>query len=351
LWRTGVKPNVWERGALEHLREGRAADAIARYQQHDRVHVCPTGERAREQLVRDWAGVGDLDEAVMIARRRDDVADLNARARVWMREAGALGDTEARWPGGAFAVGDRVVVKLNDARLGVHNGDRGRVVSLGQGSITLQLRGRAVRLDAEFLMDRTAQGDPTLVYGYAITGHVAQGLTVDHAFVLADDGLSREWGYTAMSRGRRGNHLYVAAEPDDSRDEFAPADPYRQDAVVRLVIALGRSDETMLAIDAGDADVLVELRQARAAAQARLQQLEAKASRFWPGAERRVAAARAAEERAEARLAEGQRRRAERRHGSQPFVEPGQHEKQASAVRERIAERRARQDLGRGRGR
>ena len=48
--------------------------------------------------------------------------------------------------------------------------------------------------------------------------HLAPAMTAAltaESFVLTDDGLSREWAYTAMSRGRLSNHLYVAAEPDD----------------------------------------------------------------------------------------------------------------------------------------
>jgi len=56
-----------------------------------------------------------------------------------------------------------------------------------------------VTLDADYLDDRTVHGDPTLLHGYASTIHVAQGLTVDHAFVLAGPGLNRESGYTALS--------------------------------------------------------------------------------------------------------------------------------------------------------
>ena len=57
-----------------------------------------------------------------------------------------------------------------------------------------------------------------------MTGHVAQGATVDRAFVLASEGMSREWAYVALSRGRLSNRLYVAAQPDDERAEFAPVD-------------------------------------------------------------------------------------------------------------------------------
>ena len=46
-----------------------------------------------------------------------------------------------------------------------------------------------------------------------MTVHVAQGLTVDRAFVLAGSGLNRELGYTALSRGRETNHLYAARNP------------------------------------------------------------------------------------------------------------------------------------------
>jgi ATP-dependent exoDNAse (exonuclease V) alpha subunit len=282
----------WERGALELVREGHAESALSLYEAQGRIHVGTTEDDMREQVVRAWRSAGDLDEAVMIARRRDDVADLNARARRHLRAAGALGDVELAAPGGAFAVGDRVVVKLNDFRLGVHNGDRGEVVAVQPHSLAVELRGRTVRLDAHFLTDRTAQGDPTLVHGYAITGHVAQGLTVDRAFVLADDGMNREWAYTALSRGRLSNHLYVASEPGGARDEFAPGEVPR-DPLERLTAALKRSDESQLAIDQHP-------------------------------------------------------QRAETRHAALRFVDVDQMERRAAASWDRIAERRAQRERGQG---
>jgi hypothetical protein len=47
-----------------------------------------------------------------------------------------------------------------------------------------------------------------VTHGYAITGHKAQGLTVDHTYVLGSEALYREWGYVALSRGRHTNQLY-----------------------------------------------------------------------------------------------------------------------------------------------
>ena len=236
---------AWERGALDDLRDGRAGEALEAYGRRGRVFA---GQDAKQRLVDDWREHGDVGGSVMIARRRADVADLNARARLVLREAGALGADEVALPGGRFAVGDRVVVKRNARELGASNGDRGRVTAIDRACLELDCCGRRVGLDRRFLMEPTARGDPSLVHGYAITGHIAQGLTTGRAFVLADAGASREWLYVALSRGREGNRLYLA---DDARgrEEFAPVDPHRPDAHRRLAAALARSEAQPMAID------------------------------------------------------------------------------------------------------
>ena len=50
--------NPWERAALDELRDGRAEQALARYQAHDRIHVESTPERSRARLVADWWAAG-----------------------------------------------------------------------------------------------------------------------------------------------------------------------------------------------------------------------------------------------------------------------------------------------------
>jgi hypothetical protein len=49
-------------------------------------------------------------------------------------------------------------------------------------------------------------------YGYALTVHKAQGITVDVALLYASQTLTRESGYVGMSRGRAANHLYGTLE-------------------------------------------------------------------------------------------------------------------------------------------
>jgi hypothetical protein len=115
-----------------------------------------------------------------------------------------------------------------------------------------------VRLDADYL-DRGGRHGAALAHGYAITGHSAQGLTCDRTFVLVTSEASREWCYTALSRGRHGNRLYaVACEPDD-RAEFAPSDVGRDP----VAAAFGRRSAQTLASDLADrASVMRELEMA-----------------------------------------------------------------------------------------
>jgi ATP-dependent exoDNAse (exonuclease V) alpha subunit len=290
----------------------------------------------------------------MLAQRRDDVRDLNTRAREHLRAAGRLGQQEILLPGGDFSVGDHVLVKRNDLRLGVVNGDRGHVTAVDpeRRQLTLDLGGEEVTLGPGYLEDRTVHGDPTLQRGYAMTVHVAQGLTVDYAFVLAGPGLDRELGYTALRRGREANQLYTARDADTARVEYAPTDPYKADPIARLVAQLETSSAGTLAIDVGQqprADVLLgdaqrELDRVSAARRA----AETARGRWLPHRRHELAHLRQAESRLARRVETLGRQDAEQRHGDRPFVEDCEDQTQFREMARLIAERRLARETGRG---
>lgn len=99
------------------------------------------------------------------------------------------------------------------------------------------------------LLGRTHRGEPVLQYGYALTGHSAQGLTARCALVLADPGVGRDWLYTAMTRGRDANQLYLVARRDRDRDEFGPSARAQPDAIEALAAQLERHQSQQLALD------------------------------------------------------------------------------------------------------
>jgi ATP-dependent exoDNAse (exonuclease V) alpha subunit len=109
----------------------------------------------------------------MIAARRSDVTDLNARARGRMAAAGRLtGPTLHTGDGQAFQAGDAVMCLRNDRRLGVVNGTRGTITQLDSHAHTI-----TVRTDRDDTV--TLTGDYLdaghLTHGYAITGHRPKG--------------------------------------------------------------------------------------------------------------------------------------------------------------------------------
>lgn len=210
--RRQVEP--WEVKALDELREGDVAVGLAAYEHHGRVVTGSTAQDVREKLVEDWWGLVRDDpgrpDVLMVALRRADVDDLNRQARARMAAVGRLHGSRIAAAGRTFQQGDRVICLRNRSAVGVTNGDRGTVVAIqpGAGLGVLLDRGVTVHLSHNYL------DAGHLTHGYAITGHKAQGMTVDHTLVLGSDALYREWGYVALSRGRRSNRLYVHERAD-----------------------------------------------------------------------------------------------------------------------------------------
>jgi ATP-dependent exoDNAse (exonuclease V) alpha subunit len=199
----------WDRDALAALRDGDVERFAREYHRHGRLVATASAGTARAALVHDWwAARQQGANALMIAHRRRDVADLNARARERMRQSGRLGADEFWVDERAYAVGDRVVATRNDRSLGVINGQAGVITTIERGRIGVEFDDRR----RVHLPDRYVR-DGHLDHGYAITAHRAQGATVDRAFVLGSDELYREWGYTALSRHRHEARFYVSATP------------------------------------------------------------------------------------------------------------------------------------------
>ena len=247
--------DAWDRDALAALRHGRISEWADSCREHGRLVARPTAPEARDALVADWwqaAREPDTD-ALMLAHRRTDVADLNRRARALAAADGRLGPQELHAGGRAYAVGDQVLARRNDRQLGVINGARGLVSSVDLQHRRVEVdfdRAGPVGLDARYL------DEGYLDYGYAMTAHAAQGLTVDKTFVLGTDDLYQEWGYTALTRHTQQARFYAVStgsierclpglEPDD--------DPLTQD----IQTALGTSRRHDLA-GAGANDATIE---------------------------------------------------------------------------------------------
>ena len=229
-----------ERLALAEFRGRKVRAAIDRLTEHGRVRELPTADAARAELVASWLAARDTSaHTVMIALRRSDVTDLNARARRLLQHRGDIAGPELVTPTGRFAVGDQVMATRNRKRLGLLNGTIGTVVHVDTSHAALTIRTNEAR-DIVVPTDYIADGH--LTHGYAMSIHKAQGMTCDASFVLGDDQLYLEAGYTALSRGRQRNHLFVVASDE--------SDCHRtRDTDNDIVAALTRSKAQTLATD------------------------------------------------------------------------------------------------------
>jgi conjugative relaxase-like TrwC/TraI family protein len=207
--------HTWEQAALDELRHGNLDAALASYRQQGRIRTADRPEQLRDRLVEDWwhTAADDPPGSLMIALRRDDVADLNHRARNRMIVAGRLtGPVLTVGEGTELRTGDRIVCLRNNSRLGVVNGTRATISRIDPARRAVEAvddRGVQLLLPAGYL------DAGHVAHGYAITGHKAQGLTCDHTYTLGTETLYREWGYVAMSRGRLTNQLYHGTAVDD----------------------------------------------------------------------------------------------------------------------------------------
>jgi conjugative relaxase-like TrwC/TraI family protein len=225
-----------ERDALGELRRGDASSYLGHAARTARLHLSATREDAIADVVRGWweHGRSDPSDNLMIALRRREVDALNHAARGRMQRAGRLGNEIITATGLPLAVGDRIVLRRNDHARQLANGTRGTITTIdAERGVTVDGdSGDALSVGLDYLNAGHLQ------HGYAITGHQAQGTTVERAYVLAPDaGRLSEWGYVALSRARGETHISLALDslPDQDADD-------RLGGFLRHLEASGRED-------------------------------------------------------------------------------------------------------------
>ncbi|HEU5372180.1 MAG TPA: MobF family relaxase [Gaiellaceae bacterium] len=234
-----------EREALAQLRSGDPEPYLAYAAQHGRLAVDDDPTVAKERLLADWWREAGPDSArsAMVAYRRRDIDELNEAAHALMRHHGRLGRETVMLGEREFRVGDQVLCRRNDVRLELRNGLRGTVIGLDEEALVVVDQTRTLR---RVPFDYASEH---LDYGYALTGHAAQGATVDRAYVLlGDEGALQEWGYVACSRARLATRLYLAERNPIERDA-ALREPNLAALPERAASVLERSSVEPLALD------------------------------------------------------------------------------------------------------
>ena len=252
----------WQVDVSEALRDGEAEKAIEAWRIRGRLHLCHDEEKTLTSLVEDWEWHVKDDpgsSTVVLARTKAE-----GRALSWLMRQRVLAKTPeakravievSRDLDGRLTepleitVGDRIRIGATQWEKQLFNGTVVTVEDLEvrpaeAAAVSRRARNRlaggAAGKDREADADRhqpehsvhiTARTDDgrrvafrhdeirdwhdniRLDYGYAMTIASAQGLTVDRAFLLADDRPARETIYPAATRHREALDVYVNRSP------------------------------------------------------------------------------------------------------------------------------------------
>jgi hypothetical protein len=233
-----------DRHIVKLAHEGRGSDALDVLAMKERFVVADTMPEALDAQALDWrrrfvAG----EDAVMIARRNRDVAALNERARELLASEGKLGERALMIGGRPFAAGDRVITRVNTAK--VSNRERWDVVEVDVRGERLRLRRldeeSGVVLDRHYLDRMTKAGEPALQHAYALTTYATQSKTFDSAFALLDTGISSEDFTVAISRARGPVIAYASAASELTDSDLGPEEPETEDPMHDLRIGVERT--------------------------------------------------------------------------------------------------------------
>ena len=248
----------WQVAVSEALRDGEAGKAIEAWHLRNRLHLCHDEEKTLTRLVDDWERqVKARPDAstVVLARTKAEGRALSwlMRERVLARTPDAKRavievsrDLDGRVTEPLeIAVGDRLRIGATQWEKRLFNGTVVTVEDLEvrrakAAAVSRKARNRNAgrrsgadidRVEPEFSVHIVARTDDgrrvtfrhdeirdwhdnvRLDYGYAMTVASAQGITVDRAFLLADDRPARETIYPAATRHREGLDVYVNRSP------------------------------------------------------------------------------------------------------------------------------------------
>ncbi|CBJ39324.1 protein of unknown function, P-loop containing nucleoside triphosphate hydrolases [Ralstonia solanacearum CMR15] len=138
----------------------------------------------------------DKRELMVVAARRKTVDDINFTESARRRTLATV--TQRLGPLVEVAVGDPIVATANRYAEGLFNGLLGTVTSIDGAEVSVLWDGESLPRS----LSEEARGDIELAY--AITCHKAQGSSAEVVVVIVEDSglVTREWLYTALTRGR-----------------------------------------------------------------------------------------------------------------------------------------------------
>ncbi|HDS3842063.1 TPA: Ti-type conjugative transfer relaxase TraA [Legionella pneumophila] len=201
--------DLGDRLASMNMANGMIAEAVDHYHEKGAIVFSETTEAAAQNLIHEWQTditKTNLQDSVVLAFTRASVSYLNEQARLALKEKQILGQEDLTFQGFEkplkIAIGERLLFRQNDKNLGVRNGDLGTVQSIKSNQFQ-------IKLDSGELLT-IPRSYSKMDYGYALTVHKSQGMTVKHSKVLIDSKYwDRHLSFVAMTRHKDSLKIYA----------------------------------------------------------------------------------------------------------------------------------------------
>jgi len=207
----------WQKAATKHFARGEVKEALQLYSDHKQIHWRGNRIDAKFHCLNEWNRQTAQGEfPLLLAYHRADVATLNFAARAHRHAQGRLQEV-GQWQTVEgkinIALGDRILMRSNDRRKEVWNGDLGTVVALDKKGLQLKLdRGQTITLPPTY---------QNIEYGYALTVHKSQGVTVNNSILYVNGKWDAHLSYVAWTRHRQSCQAFVARESYKNFDMLA----------------------------------------------------------------------------------------------------------------------------------
>jgi conjugative relaxase-like TrwC/TraI family protein len=252
-----------DRFVVDAVRAGRVAEAVAALRGAGQLTEVRDADGLYAAMVSRWLAARENGDAhPMIDRRNRTRRILNAVAhRVLQAEGQVASQGVQTSDGREFCVGDEVVARRPSRDLHpprrpksyVRNGSRGQIVAVDERTITVDFEGLGpIVVPCAFVnehLDRRGRLGPGIDYGYALTSYAVQGSTLPTSSSAATAGARRRELYVNLTRGRQGNHLFMAAPADVTSGEGHLPRPPEDDVIAEVLAAVSRPDDDRCALE------------------------------------------------------------------------------------------------------
>jgi len=214
----------WQKAASYELARGDFKAGLDAYNERGFVHMAPTQDRARADLVQQYMNDrgslnsnGEIASQAVTTHRNADVQTINEEIRNAIKERGEFTDgikVQTAKGEREFSGGDRLLFLKNDRELGVKNGSLGTVERAADGEMSVKLdSGKSVQFDPSKYQN--------FDHGYAFTVHKTQGASVDKAYAFMSPSNNHSLSYVGMTRHKDELHIYGSLDKFKSYEHMA----------------------------------------------------------------------------------------------------------------------------------